>query len=337
MVLLFSVAVLILMVVRVSLFGATRSIAICSLEGNEIMYLAKNDTDGEYYILDEPPTDFDNATSTRRLQSSYYSAFELSNAERHLQTPVAEVRQCSCSLNHSPEKVENYFCEASRDICEVTITGQHVCWSASLAQFVGNLFPFVFFWFGILTLTLFWTEIGRNARAFLFRTMSPCCKERHYRSLNRELEYLMVNRPERVMSMVRRYGRRAQHRLRLGTRRTEREENQAFNGQQSHQQSEPNSPSTWDAPPTLLPSLVLKTKIYHETGNDSDNEENVCTICLNSIEEGMRVGSLSCNHDFHVDCLKGWLKRKNQCPLCNEPPAEFRRISQEDAPRDNDV
>lgn len=327
-VLFFSVAVLILMVVRVSFAGTTRSIAICSLDGSEIINLARNDTNGNYYIIDEPITDVDNENSTRRLQASYSSAFDISQAERHLQTPVASVRQCSCSMRRENVERRKYYCEMSRDICEITVTGRHVCWNASVAQFVGNLFPFVFFWFGILTLTLFWTELGRNARAFLFRACCPCCKERHQRSLNQDLEYLMINRPERVMSMVHRYGRRAQQRRRRRAYGNEREENEVARRQERHQEGEEENPSTW---PTLLPSLVLKTKIYHEKENDADDEEQICTICLNPIQEGMRVGSLSCSHDFHVDCLKGWLKRKNQCPLCNEPPAEFRRLPDEDS------
>jgi hypothetical protein len=64
----------------------------------------------------------------------------------------------------------------------------------------------------------------------------------------------------------------------------------------------------------------LRTKLYHDA--TSTTEEQSCTICLGPLQEGMRVGSLSCHHDFHVDCLKTWLKRKNHCPLCNEQAAE---------------
>eukprot|EP00553_Chaetoceros_curvisetus_P011479 CAMPEP_0204635326 /NCGR_PEP_ID=MMETSP0717-20131115/31319_1 /ASSEMBLY_ACC=CAM_ASM_000666 /TAXON_ID=230516 /ORGANISM="Chaetoceros curvisetus" /LENGTH=173 /DNA_ID=CAMNT_0051654047 /DNA_START=11 /DNA_END=532 /DNA_ORIENTATION=+ len=37
------------------------------------------------------------------------------------------------------------------------------------------------------------------------------------------------------------------------------------------------------------------------------------------IEDGERIGALPCNHMFHVDCLKEWIKRKNICPLCQKP------------------
>ena len=42
-----------------------------------------------------------------------------------------------------------------------------------------------------------------------------------------------------------------------------------------------------------------------------------CTICYSPVNDGDRVGALpSCNHIFHVDCLKVWLARRNVCPLC---------------------
>mmetsp|Transcript_60422 Transcript_60422/g.148271 ORF Transcript_60422/g.148271 Transcript_60422/m.148271 type:complete len:864 (+) Transcript_60422:188-2779(+) len=47
--------------------------------------------------------------------------------------------------------------------------------------------------------------------------------------------------------------------------------------------------------------------------------ETCCTICLLNLEDGDRVGDLSCGHVFHVECLKQWSKRKNSCPLCAQP------------------
>jgi len=58
----------------------------------------------------------------------------------------------------------------------------------------------------------------------------------------------------------------------------------------------------------------------HDNDNDHDQhsiEEPTCTICFSPFEEGDKIGDLSCQHEFHVDCLKGWAQRKNACPLCN--------------------
>jgi hypothetical protein len=57
--------------------------------------------------------------------------------------------------------------------------------------------------------------------------------------------------------------------------------------------------------------LELETKIF------SAREEEVdCTICFAVIEDGERVGALPCEHIFHKECLKTWLRRRNTCPLC---------------------
>jgi len=50
-----------------------------------------------------------------------------------------------------------------------------------------------------------------------------------------------------------------------------------------------------------------------------DEDAVVCTICIMNIEDGDRIGALPCEHEFHVDCLKEWIKRKNVCPLCQCP------------------
>ena len=53
--------------------------------------------------------------------------------------------------------------------------------------------------------------------------------------------------------------------------------------------------------------------------DDDDDEDFTCTICIMEVEDGDKVGALSCHHIFHVQCLKEWIKRKNVCPLCQEP------------------
>jgi len=56
---------------------------------------------------------------------------------------------------------------------------------------------------------------------------------------------------------------------------------------------------------------------------DSDNDDidsldlPTCAICFMPFEEGDRIADLACKHEFHVDCLKVWVQRKNSCPLCN--------------------
>eukprot|EP00978_Attheya_sp_CCMP212_P012798 scaffold31989_cov54-Attheya_sp.AAC.1 len=79
--------------------------------------------------------------------------------------------------------------------------------------------------------------------------------------------------------------------------------------------------------------LALKTKVYKsdkskeekphipenegELWRDDDDNECTCMICISGIEDGDRIGDLpGCSHNFHVDCLKLWIQRRNVCPLC---------------------
>ena len=47
-------------------------------------------------------------------------------------------------------------------------------------------------------------------------------------------------------------------------------------------------------------------------------DEFECLICLSPVEDGDRVGVTVCGHIFHQECLKQWIARKNQCPLCKK-------------------
>ncbi|XP_059647803.1 E3 ubiquitin-protein ligase MBR2-like [Cornus florida] len=41
-----------------------------------------------------------------------------------------------------------------------------------------------------------------------------------------------------------------------------------------------------------------------------------CCICREDYCLGDDIGTLDCNHDFHVNCIKQWLIQKNLCPIC---------------------
>lgn len=48
------------------------------------------------------------------------------------------------------------------------------------------------------------------------------------------------------------------------------------------------------------------------------NVDEMCTICLNSLETGELVCRLNCSHTFHFDCVNEWCKYKSQCPMCRD-------------------
>jgi len=69
---------------------------------------------------------------------------------------------------------------------------------------------------------------------------------------------------------------------------------------------------------------IVRPSVAETAPDDVDDDDDLdsldvptCTICFCPFEEGDLIGDLSCKHEFHVECLKGWVQCKNACPLCN--------------------
>lgn len=49
-----------------------------------------------------------------------------------------------------------------------------------------------------------------------------------------------------------------------------------------------------------------------------DKDKDKCSICLDDIE--IDYAKLSCNHKYHIDCIKPWLMKYSlECPYCRRP------------------
>ncbi|GKU94761.1 hypothetical protein SLEP1_g8207 [Rubroshorea leprosula] len=57
----------------------------------------------------------------------------------------------------------------------------------------------------------------------------------------------------------------------------------------------------------------LNRKTYHPAEAE---EHRACSICQDEYAEGDLLGKLDCGHDYHFECIKQWLMRKNSCPMC---------------------
>ncbi|XP_026411044.1 probable E3 ubiquitin-protein ligase RHG1A [Papaver somniferum] len=71
-------------------------------------------------------------------------------------------------------------------------------------------------------------------------------------------------------------------------------------------------------------SASLETKLIHiesSTSEDRNEETEICTICQAEYESGEKDTTLNCDHEYHVDCIKPWLRAKNACPICKRPAA----------------
>ncbi len=59
---------------------------------------------------------------------------------------------------------------------------------------------------------------------------------------------------------------------------------------------------------------TLPTRFAEATPEELQNAET-CIVCRDALTTGRR---LPCGHILHMECLRGWLERSQQCPLCRE-------------------
>ncbi|CAI9105691.1 OLC1v1004674C1 [Oldenlandia corymbosa var. corymbosa] len=53
------------------------------------------------------------------------------------------------------------------------------------------------------------------------------------------------------------------------------------------------------------------------TDQKKDCLKKNCIICISEIENGEVCWELNaCNHRFHADCIRKWVKKNSSCPLC---------------------
>ncbi|KAG5582859.1 hypothetical protein H5410_053486 [Solanum commersonii] len=62
--------------------------------------------------------------------------------------------------------------------------------------------------------------------------------------------------------------------------------------------------------------VVAKDEIDTEVVEVAEVESDICSICLSVYEHEENIGALQCGHEYHTDCIKQWLLKKNDCPMC---------------------
>ena len=61
--------------------------------------------------------------------------------------------------------------------------------------------------------------------------------------------------------------------------------------------------------------IISNNSIILKFDND-DDDEIICSICLEKINDKCNNLKLKCAHIFHNDCINTWLNTNNKCPLC---------------------
>jgi len=53
-------------------------------------------------------------------------------------------------------------------------------------------------------------------------------------------------------------------------------------------------------------------------------KDDVCVICQEAMPAGSKAKVMPCGHNFHDDCIIGWVTKNNSCPTCrfDEVPSE---------------
>lgn len=60
--------------------------------------------------------------------------------------------------------------------------------------------------------------------------------------------------------------------------------------------------------------LVLLPKI--ELIDINRVEDKTCAICMKEYEKHDKLLTTPCNHNYHYDCIRGWFRKNNTCPIC---------------------
>ncbi|KAH0773220.1 hypothetical protein KY290_010357 [Solanum tuberosum] len=65
----------------------------------------------------------------------------------------------------------------------------------------------------------------------------------------------------------------------------------------------------------------IKIRIHHvvvskDGVNNPMETEEICAICHMEFEHEEIIGTLGCGHEYHAGCIKQWLLRKKDCPMC---------------------
>jgi hypothetical protein len=232
-------------------------------------------------------------------------------------------RECSC-FNNSDLQLS--FCPMTIDVClwnETSLTP--ICRKVPRDNnsFVNTMYYYLPVWFLILVFLCFLRKgVGANTRDCMLSLCIP-----NYR------EWLagriLRNNPERARELYRSY---YIHREAEIDRRNQQLASVINNPEVLQQYDEMQREQLETVRPWLsgidiqgplrasTPSLLLRTLIYRKIGiGEEDTEEESCAICVTGFADGDRIGNLEvCDHKFHVNCLKQWLRRKNTCPLCQK-------------------
>ncbi|KAL8097921.1 hypothetical protein AgCh_030876 [Apium graveolens] len=57
---------------------------------------------------------------------------------------------------------------------------------------------------------------------------------------------------------------------------------------------------------TIMGNLKITS---YETSSKRMDEADICVVCQDEYEKDELIGGLECRHEYHVECIKRWLKQ----------------------------
>ena len=66
-------------------------------------------------------------------------------------------------------------------------------------------------------------------------------------------------------------------------------------------------------------AAIMEHRFPDATVEDLARADHVCIVCREEMGPGSRAKRLDCSHCFHVHCLRSWLERQQNCPICRAP------------------
>lgn len=80
----------------------------------------------------------------------------------------------------------------------------------------------------------------------------------------------------------------------------------------------------------------MERRFPDATPEDLERADHVCIVCREEMGPGSRAKKLDCSHTFHLHCLRSWLERQQNCPICRAPVLATRReTAQREQPQEN--
>jgi hypothetical protein len=303
---------------------------VCPVGKQDVTTLVLDRMTGEYVLEDQLLGDGSNGLDgTRQLQQQQqqqrrihvgsivdYHHIRRKQQEQSDNSETSEkllVRKCSCENVVHPNITA--YCPLDQNRCGFHDDDNYIveCFTVDRrTSLLQNMWPVIVLWYGALVSVLFLTQQGRNARYFM---AAKCCRNT---SINeRQVQVLMA--PNRRDSFWSRY----QERRLTGAARTHHQHHALDLEQDQGREPKPIElelkTKRYVHPKESTTARNDKTEDVDEASSDDFQTAATCSICIVELEEGDRVGVLPCEHQFHVDCLKAWLPRRNVCPLCQTP------------------